>query len=63
MAVLFDPARQPDVAQAIAPFRASDAAKAIMDREVYKATHRRRLKWRRSFDKRVNRLKSLLGAG
>jgi predicted O-methyltransferase YrrM len=62
MAVLFDPARNPDVAQAIAPFRASDAAKAIMDREVYKVTHRRWLKWRRSFDKRVKRVKSLLGA-
>lgn len=61
MAALFDPARQPEVAQAIAPFRASDAAKAIMAHEVYKATHRRRLKWRRSVDKRVKRVKRLLG--
>ena len=60
MGILFDPARQPDVAQAITPFRASDVAKPIMDREVYKAKHRHRLKWRRSFDKRVGRLKILL---
>ena len=56
MAIAFDPALSPDVAAAIAPFRASYAAKALMAEEVYKATHRRRLKWRRSIDKRIRRL-------
>jgi pimeloyl-ACP methyl ester carboxylesterase len=61
MAVLYDPARHPAIAGAIAPFRSSADARAVLAHEVYRATHRRRLKWRRSFDKRVRKLKELLG--
>jgi predicted O-methyltransferase YrrM len=61
MAILFDPQRHHAVASAIAPFRASDEGRAIMAGEVYRSTHRRRLKWRRSFDKRVRKLKQFLG--
>jgi predicted O-methyltransferase YrrM len=61
MAILLDGERRPEVMRAIAPFRASDAAKSLLAHEVYKSTHRRRLKWRRSIDKRVRRVRQALG--
>lgn len=59
MAIAFDPAARPEIAAAIAPFQGSEEAKALMADEVYKATHRRRLKWRRSFEKRLRRLQQV----
>ena len=62
MAALFDPARQSEVSLAIGPFRGSGAVKAIMADEAYKATHRRRLKWRRRLNKSIKQVRRLVGA-
>jgi len=59
MAIAFDPRVHEEVADAVLPFRASPTAKNLMAAEVYKATHRRRLKWRRSIDKRIRWLREV----
>jgi methyltransferase family protein len=52
MAVVYDAALSPGLADEIAPFRAHEEALALLADEVWKSQHRRLHKWRRSLAKR-----------
>jgi hypothetical protein len=52
MAVLYDPARLPFLADELSPFRAHPDAVALMEAEAWKRTHRREARLRRSLAKR-----------
>jgi hypothetical protein len=61
MGILFDPERRPEVVRAIAPFKASDAAKAVIAQEVHRVTNRHKLRIQRSIRKRIQRARQVLG--
>jgi hypothetical protein len=62
MAIVYDPALCPALADDIAPFRAHQAALALVEAEVWKSRHRRRHRLQRSIAKRVAWLRGRLGA-
>ncbi len=61
MAMVYDAALCPGLADEIAPFRAHDEALALLAAEVWKSQHRRLYKWRRSLAKRRAWAKRRLG--
>jgi hypothetical protein len=64
MAIVYDPARHPTLAEDIAPFRARPAALAVLEREALRRGHRRAYKLGRSLSRRLAWLRrQLAGAG
>jgi Methyltransferase domain len=57
MAIAYDPALAPPVSEDIAPFVASDAALAMITDAAWAHRHRHLARWRRSFRKRLARLR------
>ena len=53
MGIIFDEAHRPNVADAIAPFIVSASVKRVLNDEVYRKTHRRSVRLRRSIAKRL----------
>ena len=53
MAIVYDPARHKTLAEDIAPFRASPAALAVVEREIFRRHHRRAYKLGRSLSRRL----------
>jgi predicted O-methyltransferase YrrM len=56
MAVVWDPARRPEVAAAIAPFRARPEALRLIEQALWRHRHRHLARWQRSLRKRLGRL-------
>jgi hypothetical protein len=52
MAIIYDPARQPFLADEVSPFRAHPEAVTLMEQEAWKSQHRRAARFRRSLSKR-----------
>lgn len=57
IAILFDPARHPELGEAVAGFSPSPAALAVLTRAGWEHRHRHLARWRRSLAKRLGRMK------
>ena len=61
MAILFDPARHPGLARAVAAFAPPEPTLQVVRQAAWDDRHRHLARWRRSFNKRKARLRSLVG--
>ncbi|HEV2264613.1 MAG TPA: class I SAM-dependent methyltransferase [Stellaceae bacterium] len=61
MAILFDPARHPGLARAVAAFAPPEPALQVVRQAAWDSRHRHLARWRRSFAKRRARLRKLVG--
>jgi len=61
MAILFDPARHPSLARAVAAFTPPESALAVVRQAAWNSRHRHLARWRRSLAKRRARLRKLVG--
>ena len=61
MAILFDPARHPNLARAVAAFAPPEPALAVVRQAAWNSRHRHLARWRRSLAKRRARLRKLVG--
>jgi len=62
MAILLDAAQHPALAGAVAAFAPPETALAVVRQAAWDHRHRHLARWRRSFNKRKARLRSLVGA-
>ncbi|MDE2229167.1 MAG: class I SAM-dependent methyltransferase [Alphaproteobacteria bacterium] len=61
MAILFDAARHPELARAVAAFAPPESALKVVRQAAWDHRHRHIARWRRSYRKRLNRLRGLAG--
>lgn len=61
MAILFDPARHPELTRAVAAFAPPESALKVVRQAAWDHRHRHLARWRRSYQKRISRLRGLAG--
>ncbi len=60
MAILFDAAKRPALERAVAAFAPPESALAVVRQAAWDWRHRHLARWRRSYQKRLNRLRGLV---